>query len=127
MLNDLLINFRWGRTKAGLPADGFLTCPVDGEPVDLLIEPSDGLRGGGGGICWAELRMYPSTGDSVKLSSRLGIDEHDRPLAAATLPNRKGGNWFSEVSGRCGTYVVERAFVRVNEGRVTGRLRLEES
>lgn len=42
-----------------------------------------------------------STGDSVKLSSRLGVDEHDKP-DVATLPNRKGGNWISAVVGRWG-------------------------
>jgi hypothetical protein len=53
-------------------------------------------------MCWAELGLGSSTGDSVKLSNKLGVDEHDRPLVA-TLPKRKGGNDVSEVLGLCGT------------------------
>ena len=50
MLSDLLTDFRGGLVAACLPPDGFLTCPVEGEPLLLLIAPSDGLRGGGGAI-----------------------------------------------------------------------------
>jgi hypothetical protein len=75
---------------------------VEGEPVLRLAAPSEGLRGGGGGIDWTELGLGSSIGDSVKVSNRLGVDEHDRPLVA-TLPKRKGGNDVSELSGLCGT------------------------
>ncbi len=123
MLNVLLIDFLGGRTGACLPPDGFLTWPVDGEPVLRITAPSDGLRGGGGGIFWAEPGFNSSTGDSVKLSSKLGVDEHDRP-SVATLPKRKGGSCVSALVRRCGTKLVVYALVRDSEGRVTGRLRL---
>jgi hypothetical protein len=66
----------------------------------------------------------PSTGDSVKLSSRLGVDAQDMPCVL-TLPKRKGGSNVSVlvVGLCCGIWVVD-LFERVNEGRVTGRLRL---
>jgi len=66
-----------------------------------------------------------STGDSLKLSNKVGVDEHDRP-SAATLPNRKGGSCASADSGRCvGIHLDACVLLRVSEGRVTGRLRLE--
>lgn len=123
MLNVLRIDFLGGRTGACRPPDGFLTWPVTGEPVLRTTPPSDGLRGGGGGIFCAEPGLSSSTGDSMKLSSKLGVDEHDRP-SVATLPNRKGGNCVSALVGRCGTKLVVYALVRDSDGLVTGRLRL---
>lgn len=64
----------------------------------------------------------PSTGDSVKDSSKLGVDEQERPWVA-TLPNRKGGSVFSALVGRCRKQPAERPF-RARVGRVTGRRRL---
>lgn len=128
MLNDLLINFLCGRANDCRPADGFLTCPVEGEPVLRLAAPIEGLRGGGAiaiATGCAELGLVASTGDSVKLSNKLGVDEHDRPLVA-TLPKRKGGSDVSAVLGRCGTKLVEYALLRQSEGRVIDRLRLQE-
>ena len=75
----------------------------------LLTPLSDGLLGGGGGIFCADSDFRSSTGDSVKLSNRLGVDEHDRPLATTPDPNWKGGNSVSEVLGREGTKLVEYA------------------
>lgn len=97
MLKDRRISFLCGRTKAGRPAEGFLTW-LAGEPVQRLALLTDVLRGGG------SIEPVPdgrgsSIGDSMKLSSSAGVDEHERP-EGATLPNRNGGSWVSAVVGR---------------------------
>ena len=90
------------------------------------IAPSEGLRRGGRGICCAEGDVRSSTGDSVKLSNRLGVDEHNIPFVA-TFPKRKGGNWVSVLVCLCGTKLIECALVRDSEGLVAGRFRLVET
>lgn len=87
------------------------------------MPPNDGLRTLAAGICWVVEGLGSSTGDSVKLSSKLGVDEHDRPLVAS-FPKRKAGNDVSADVGLCGMKFVDSALVRESEGRVTGRLRL---
>ena len=77
----------------------------------------------GGGICCAEEGLVSSTGDSVKLASKLGVEAHDRPFVA-TLPKRKAGRGTSDVYASCGICVVESALTRDKEGRVAARLRL---
>jgi len=111
---------------AGLPADGFLTCPADGEPVARHPPLSDVRRDGGGSIGAAPDAFTSSRGDSAKLSSRLGVDEHETALDS-TLPKRKEGNWVSALVGRCGTWPKEKVLFRDSEGRVTGLLRLKWS
>jgi hypothetical protein len=67
----------------------------------------EGLRGGGSMEAAPSDGGAPSTGDSAKLSSRLGVDEQDRPWVA-TLPNRNGGNEVSALVGRVvGMQLVE--------------------
>lgn len=86
---------------------------------------SDGLRGGGSMDATPEGEAA-STGDSVKLSNKLGVEEHERPFVA-TLPKRKAGSEVSALAGRCGMLLVENPLCRDNEGRVAGRLRLQDS
>lgn len=69
--------------------------------------------------------MGSSTGDSVKLSNRLGVEAHDRPLVAA-FPKRKAGREVSADDGLCGMTLADCTRVRESEGRVTGRRRLEK-
>ena len=64
-----------------------------------MIELSEGLRPGGSIDTLGE--GATSTGDSVIPSTKLGVDEQDRPVVA-TLPKRKGGSGCSELCGRCG-------------------------
>ena len=84
---------------------------------------SDVLRGGGGIEPAALDGRSSSTGDSVKLSSKEGVDEHVSPLGA-TLPNRNGGSCVSALDGRWGMQLAEYPFVRDSAGRVTGLRRL---
>lgn len=100
MLSDRRITRFCGLTKAGRPADGFLTCPVDGEPdarAPLLID----VRRNDGSIPPAFRVERSSTGDAVMVSSKLDVDEHER-VGGATLPNRKGGNCVSGLVDRLG-------------------------
>lgn len=69
------------------------------------------------------LSLGSSTGDTLSPSTRLGVDAHDRPLAAK-VPKRKGGSGFSTPGPFCGIQLVDCALVRTSEGRVSGRLRL---
>jgi len=99
------MSFRCGRGKAGRLAEGLRTWPVEGEPFARLMLLSDGLRAGGS-IEAPPDGVAASTGDSVKPSSKLGVDEDAKSLVA-TLPNRKGGSEVSAVLGRCGMLLVE--------------------
>lgn len=96
MLKDRRISFLCGRTKAGRPAEGFLTW-LAGEPLMRLALLTD-VRRAGGSIEPEPDGRRSSMGDSVKLSSSVGVDEHERP-EEATLPNLKGGSWVSAVVG----------------------------
>ena len=87
-----------------------------------MAELSDVLRGGGS-MPAALTGFTSSTGDCVKLSSRLGVDELAR-LLVVTFPNRNGGSRVSALVGRGEMWFVENPLLRVNDGRVTGRLRL---
>lgn len=84
MLNDRRISFLCGRMKVLRPAEGFLTWFDEGDPVPRLDTLNE-VRRGGGSIEPMPDGRSSSTGDSVKLSRRLGVDEHERPLGA-TLP-----------------------------------------
>jgi hypothetical protein len=123
MLNDLLINLRCGRTKAGRPPEGFRTWPDEGEPLHRLELPRVGRRGGGSIEPMTDVCARSSTGDSTKLSSTTGNEELDKP-PEATLPNRKGAVWFSALLGLRRMLLAEAAFGRERTGRVTGRFRL---
>jgi len=59
----------------------------------------DGRRGMGGSTELAVGVPIPSTGDSLKLSNKLGVDAHEMPLPAM-LPKRNGGSEVSVVDGR---------------------------
>lgn len=96
MLSERRISFLCGRTKAPRPADGFLTW-LAGEPLLRVALLSD-VRRGGGSIEPVPDGRRSSIGDSVKLSSSVGVDVHERPLGA-TLPNRNGGSCVSAVVG----------------------------
>lgn len=104
-------------------AEGFRTCPEEGEPLLRFPTLREVLRGGGSIEPIPDGCCKSSTGDSLKLSNRLGVDEHVRPLVA-TLPNRKGGSWVSVLLGRCGMWLVERPLVRVRVGLLAGIRRL---
>jgi hypothetical protein len=103
--------------------DGFRTCPDEGDPFPRFTRPSVLLRGGGSIDPMPDGCSESSTGDSVKLSKRLGVDEHARPLVA-TLPNRKAGSWVSALLGRCGMLLEESPFVRVRVGLLAAGRRL---
>lgn len=61
-------------------------------------------------------------GDAVKLSNKLGVDEHDKGLVA-TFPNRKRGKSVSAPLS-LGDAVAECVLLRESEGRVNARRRL---
>lgn len=58
----------------------------------------------------------------MKLSNKLGVDEHDKGLLA-TFPNRKGGKSISAPPS-LGEAFAECVLLRKSEGRVSGRRRL---
>ena len=91
-----------------------------------LAAPSDGRLAGGGGIVGVLDVLMSSTGESVKLPSKLGVEAQEMPLLV-TLPKRKGGRDVSAENGLCGMGALEWYCARrVNEGLVTGRLRLDD-
>jgi hypothetical protein len=98
-------------------------CPDEGEPLHRLEAPIVGRRGGGSIEPMFDVWTRSSTGDSVKLSSTIGIDGLDEPLDA-TLPKRKGGTCVSALLGLRRMLLAEAAFGRDREGRVTGRFHL---
>lgn len=61
----------------------------------------------------------------MKLSNRLGVEEHDRPPLTA-FPKRKAGREVSAEDGLCGATCAPCVLLRKSEGRVTGRRRLKE-
>lgn len=78
------MSFLCGRMKAPRPTGGFLTWFDEGDPM-LLFETLNEVRRGGGSMEPTPDGLDSSTDVSVKLSKRLGVDEHERPLVA-TLP-----------------------------------------
>ena len=115
MLNDLRTCFL-GR---GGTRDDLRATPAAGDPLTHLAMPmpKDGRLDP---AAFGAPAKSASTGDSEKLSRRLGVDEHVR--LETPLPNWKAGNKDSRLFFS-GSEVVEKPLVRVRPG-LCGRLRL---